>query len=155
MTLQIKNKRDFYSGLMFILFGVLFAGAAARYDIGAPAQMGPGWFPVVLGALLTLLGLLIGLGACGLQAREADVEPLAWRELGLVLLAIALFALLLPSFGAVVSIICLVVICAWAGREYRPRETALVAVALAVICDIVFVRGLGLPIESWPTFIGG
>jgi len=155
MMLQIRDRRSFYSGLMFILFGVLFAGAAARYDVGVPAQMGPGWFPVVLGGLLILLGLLITLGACGMRADKTEVEPIAWREFGLVLLAIASFALLLPSFGAVLSITVMVVICAWAGREYRPLETVLVALALAVICDLVFIRGLGLPIESWPSFIGG
>lgn len=153
--LQIKDRRSFYSGLMFILFGVLFAGAAARYEVGAPARMGPGWFPVVLGGLLTVLGLMIALGACGRRAAKTDVGRISWREFALVLLAIASFALLLPTFGAVLAIVVMVAICAWAGREYRPLETALVAIALAVICDVVFVRGLGLPIDSWPSFIGG
>ncbi|KRE03441.1 hypothetical protein ASE61_13310 [Bosea sp. Root670] len=136
---------------MFAAFGVAFAATAARYEIGLPAQMGPGWFPLALGALLTGLGILIAFAACRVSATRTEIAAIAWREMSLILLAVALFALLLPTAGAVIAVVALVAVCAWAGRSGKLIETGLVALTLAAICDFVFIRGLGLPIAAWPS----
>ena len=50
----IKSQADFYSGVMFTAVGGAFAIGATTYNIGDGARMGPGYFPLMLGILLTL-----------------------------------------------------------------------------------------------------
>ena len=52
--MNIKSQKDFFSGLMFMGFGVAFAWGSSSYTIGSGARMGPGYFPLVLGVLLAL-----------------------------------------------------------------------------------------------------
>ena len=47
---MIKNRRDFWAGCLFVLFGVAYAWAASLHDVGWSTDMGPGFFPLVLAA---------------------------------------------------------------------------------------------------------
>lgn len=64
--MSIKSEKDFASGVMFIATGGGFAWASAtEYTIGSASQMGPGYFPMVLGLIFVDAGrihfvLLIG-----------------------------------------------------------------------------------------------
>ena len=51
-----RSVKDLLAGLVFIVFGLAFAIAASRYQLGTAFRMGPGYFPVVLGGCLVLLG---------------------------------------------------------------------------------------------------
>ena len=52
----IKSRRDFWSGLMFLVTGAAFAWGATIYSFGNSARPGPGYFPFGLGILLAILG---------------------------------------------------------------------------------------------------
>ena len=54
---MIKSQKDFFSGLMFMLVGGAFAWGATGYTVGNGARMGPGYFPLLLGIVLAVLGL--------------------------------------------------------------------------------------------------
>ena len=51
----IKSQKDFFSGLMFTVTGAAFAYGATGYSIGTGGRMGPGYFPLLLGIILSLL----------------------------------------------------------------------------------------------------
>ena len=79
---MIKNRRDFWAGLLFVLLGVAYAWAASLHDIGWGADMGPGFFPLVLAALLTLLGATLVFKSLTLEAdRGGPLGPMAWGPL--------------------------------------------------------------------------
>src|SRR5690349_2461302 len=59
LRMQIKSQKTFFSGIMFTCFGAAFALGAANYNVGSAARMGPGYFPLIVGVLLTLLGLVV------------------------------------------------------------------------------------------------
>ena len=50
---------DILAGLIFVAFGLAFAITSLSYELGTPLRMGPGYFPLALGGILVLLGLLI------------------------------------------------------------------------------------------------
>ena len=56
---MIKSQKDFFSGLMFTLVGGGFAVGAMNYSVGTGARMGPGYFPLLLGIVLAVLGAFI------------------------------------------------------------------------------------------------
>jgi hypothetical protein len=53
--MQLRNKQDFWSGVMFILLGLGFAWKATSYSMGTAARMGPGYFPHWLGIIIATL----------------------------------------------------------------------------------------------------
>src|SRR4051812_37112285 len=63
IAMQIKSRKDFVSGLMFIGAGAAFAIGATNYKVGDAARMGPGYFPLILGCALALMGTIVLLGS--------------------------------------------------------------------------------------------
>lgn len=77
--MKIKNGKDFWSGLMFIGFGVGFMIAARQYPMGTAVRMGPAYFPTLLGGILALLGAIIFLRAFVSKIQHSiEVFPFRW-----------------------------------------------------------------------------
>jgi Tripartite tricarboxylate transporter TctB family len=53
------HRDSLLAGGVFVVVGIAFAVAATRYELGSALRMGPGYLPLVLGAVLTGLGLII------------------------------------------------------------------------------------------------
>lgn len=150
--MKIKNARDFWSGLMFLAFGVGFVVVARTYSMGTAVRMGPAYFPTVLGMVLAVLGAVILFKS--FSGERAAVPPLALRPLFLVLLAILLFGLLLKPLGLVFSTFVLTIVGAYAGHEFRWREVLILAAVLAAFAVLVFNYALQLPFGVWPAALG-
>ena len=93
--MHIRNRKDFWAGLLFAAFGLFFSGFGTRYTFGSAARMGPGYFPTVLGVLLVILGAAIALAALSPKAEEHHVAKFDWRTIALVLGSVVLFGVLL------------------------------------------------------------
>lgn len=150
--MSVRNRRDFWSGVMFAALGIAFVIFSREYQMGTPARMGPGFFPTMLGALLALLGLVVIWRSVGSSVEEIRLEPVGWRELIRIFGAILLFALALPRLGMVVAIALLVGVGASASHEFRWKETLVSIVVLLVLSWLVFVKGLELQFPVWPLF---
>jgi hypothetical protein len=153
MMSRVRNRKDFWSAVMFVIFGLLFMGWSADYQIGTAQRMGPGYFPMVLGALLVGLGILVGLPSIRRDAVETRIEGIGWRGLGIILGSVALYAFLLPRLGFVVSLVMLIVLSSLATREFTWKATLLSVVVLAISSYFVFVKGLDLQFPVWPPFL--
>ena len=152
--MKIRNEKDFWAGVMFLCFGLFFAGFGRRYTFGTAARMGPGYFPVVLGGLLALLGVAIALGALSARAAAERVGGWVWRPLLLVIVPALLFGLLLPVLGLVACIVVLVVLSSLASPEFTWRAALLNAAVLTVLCVLAFVWALKLQFQLLPAFLG-
>jgi hypothetical protein len=96
MPVAIKNQKDFFSGLMFVVVGAAFGIGASQYNVGTGARMGPGYFPMILGILLAILGSLIALKALGSEKQPGtDIGRIAWKPLVFVIGANISFGVLL------------------------------------------------------------
>ncbi len=162
--MKIKSQKDFFSGLMFCATGVAFAWGATMYNIGNGARMGPGYFPLMLGILLAILGAAIMFKA--LVTETADGEKIgkwAWKPLGYIIGANVLFGVLLgglpsfgvPAMGLIVAIYGLTFVSSLAGETFNFKEVAILATVLAVGSYFAFVWALNLQFQVWPTFITG
>ena len=134
--------------MLFTVFGVIAMLMARHLSAGTVARMGPGYFPMALGAILLVLGLVIA--ARPLWSIARSVTPLALRPLLLVTGAVVVFGLLLRPLGLALATVGLVVIARLGDREFRALETALLAVFLAAVAAGLFVYGLRLPLPVWP-----
>lgn len=160
---MVKNQKDFYAGLMFGVVGAAFAWGATSYTIGNAARMGPGYFPLVLGIILALLGAAIVIESLML-ARESDggkIGAWAWRPLLYIIGANLAFGVLLgglprfgiPAMGLIAAIFALTLIAAKAGEEYKFKEVIILAAILAVGSYLVFIKLLNLQMPVWPAFL--
>lgn len=150
---MIRNKRDFYAGLLFVAFGVAALVMAQTYPIGTAARMGPGYFPRLLGILL-----VVGGGLQSLLALRPTTEPQPdwhWRPLLVLLAGVGLFILATPWLGLVAAGLALVFVASAASREFRWREALVVGAIQGAAATALFVYGLGVPLPAWPVFGGG
>ncbi|RZL64270.1 MAG: tripartite tricarboxylate transporter TctB family protein [Variovorax sp.] len=162
--MKIKSQRDFFAGLMFTIVGVAFAWGATNYNIGSGARMGPGYFPLMLGILLAILGCL-GIFS-SLVVETVDGEPvgkIAWKPLVFIIGANLLFGILLaglrtwnlPAMGLIVAIYALVIVASMAGSQFSLKLSLILATVLAIGSYLTFIVGLSLQFQVWPTFITG
>ena len=148
MKVEVYKSQDFYAGLLFIFFGVFAVVVAQNYPMGSTEQMGPGFFPTILGGCLALVGLIV-LGRTLCFSTEA-IEPLGFRPLLLILGSVLAFAFVFEPLGLVVATLVLVVISCLGGWEFRFREMVFSCLILAVMAVGIFIYGLRLPFKVWP-----
>ena len=148
---------------MFMCVGVAFAWGASSYTIGSGAHMGPGYFPLVLGILLAVLGGAITFKALVVETLDGDkIGAFAWKPLIFIILANLVFGAMigglpsihLPPMGLIAGIYALTFISCLAGDAFKFKEAFVLATVLAVMSYFAFIKLLNLQFPVWPTFIG-
>ncbi len=162
--MRIKNQKDFFAGLLYLVVGIAFAWGATNYSIGTGARMGPGYFPLVLGIVLAVIGAIIMFQAMVFETPDGNpIGRWAWKPLCFIIASNLLFGILLggwpllgiPAMGLIIAIYVLTFVAALAGSEFRFIEVLIVATLLAVGSWVAFVWGLNLQFQVWPSFISG
>ena len=147
---------------MFSIVGIAFAGGALNFDVGNAARMGPGYFPLMLGVILALLGTAITIKSFAKGPPGGDpMGPVAWRPLIHILganiafgaLLVGLPALGIPAMGLIVGIYALVIISGRAQPEASLKESLILATILAIGSYGAFVFALKLQFPVWPAFL--
>ena len=162
--MNIKSQKDFFAGLMFLGVGVAFAWGATNYSLGSGARMGPGYFPLMLGVLMAVLGAAITFTELVVETVGGDkVGQWAWKPLFFIIAANVVFGVLLagvpalkiPAFGLIVAIYAVTFIASMAETGWKVKNTFILATALAIGSYIAFVMALKLQFPVWPSFITG
>ena len=159
--MNIKSQKDFFSGLMFIVVGAAFALGASTYSIGTGARMGPGYFPLVLGVLLAIIGIAVTFTSLVVETEDGDkVGKFAWKPLFFIITANLVFGACigglpmigLKPLGLIVGIYLLTYIASHAGDEHKFKEVAVLATVLALLSYVAFIVLLKLQFPVWPAY---
>ena len=162
--MNIKSQKDFFSGLMFMGVGVAFAWGATTYKVGEGARMGPGYFPLMLGVLMAILGIAITFKSLVVETEGGDkIGKWAWKPLVYIIAANLLFGVFLgglpsiklPAMGMIAGIYALTFVASMAENGWKVKNTFILATVLAVGSYIAFVLVLKLQFAVWPAFITG
>jgi hypothetical protein len=148
--MKIRNQKDFWAGILFVVFGAGFAGIGSRYAYGTAERMGPGYFPTIVGLLLVAIGIGVALGSMAAKAEVDKVKKFAWPTLLLIVGPVVLFGLLLETLGLVACVFLLVCIASYASHEFSWKAALLNAAVLIAISLAVFVYLLELQFPLWP-----
>jgi hypothetical protein len=161
-AMTIRNQRDFFSGLMFCVVGIAFlVGAVTSYDLGTTEQMGPGYFPSLVGGLMAILGVVIMVKAVVVTPDGLSrIGTWAWRPMFFIIAANFAFGVLLgglpsigvPAMGLIVAIFALTFIASLAGDEFNFKEVFILATILAAASYLGFVVLLNLQFQVWPDY---
>jgi hypothetical protein len=148
----IRHPKDFWTGIIFLFFGLGAVFIGQDYAMGSAGRMGPAYFPSVLGTLLAVIGL-IGIIRSFIVVGE-PIGRFYMKELLMILAAILLFGILMRGAGLVPAILVLIFLSAYAGPKFNLKEVTFLAVGLAVFAVVVFVKLLGLPMAAFGPWFG-
>jgi hypothetical protein len=148
------NRRDLAAGAAFVAIGLFFAlNAWFGLRLGTARAMGPGYFPVMLGGVLVLLGLAIGASALG-RPGEA-LGAVSWRGIALVTGALVFFAVTARGLGIAAALGGATVLAALATGRNSPRVALAMAAVLTAFCVLVFLVALRLPYPAIGPWLRG
>ncbi|MDA8123776.1 MAG: tripartite tricarboxylate transporter TctB family protein [Deltaproteobacteria bacterium] len=129
---------------MFLGFGMLGIVLSFNYPMGSSRNMGPGYFPLLVSSILSVLGLVIVATSFKLDGK--GLGSFAFRPMILLGAGFALFGLAIGRVGFIPAFLALIVVCAAAGREFRWKEVVIMTALLVAGCWAIFLWGLKLPI---------
>jgi hypothetical protein len=164
VPVKIKSQKDFYSGLLYTVVGAAFAYGATSYNIGTGARMGPGYFPLLLGSILAIIGGIILFKSLVVETPTGDrVGSWAWKPLSFIIAGNLLFGVLLgglpsiklPAMGLIVAIYGTTLVVSMAGDKFKLKEVLILATVLSVLSYLAFIVLLKLQFPVWPSFIAG
>jgi uncharacterized protein YggT (Ycf19 family) len=139
---------DVLAGGIFVLIGGAFAVGSLGYELGTPLRMGPGAFPLLVGAIVAALGL--GIVVKGLVAGEViSFGPVPWRAVVVIVLAVLFFGFTVRRLGFVPTSAVTALLATLASRQVRLLRALTVAAVLTVASTLIFVVGLQLRIPLW------
>lgn len=142
----IKSPQDFGAGILFIVFGAIGMWVGSELAFGTARNMGPGYFPMIICALIVLIGVIVT--AKSLAFEGPAIERIQFRPIAFILLAICPF-LVIEKTGAIIAAIALIIFAAYGRKDVNLIETLIFAVCTAAFVVIIFVYALGQPMPVW------
>lgn len=133
---------------MFACIGLGTLAIASAYPFGSALNMGPGYFPMIVGGLILLFGCLVSIQAIRSEKSEL-VERLNLRALVLIVAAILSFALLIERAGLIVAVSALILL-GWYANPHREIRTLPFLLGIGIAVPVLIFRfGLNMPIKLW------
>ena len=130
------------------MIGGAFVVGSLSYELGAPLRMGPGYFPLLVGAILAALGLAIVVK--GLIAGELlPFGAIPRRAVIAITLALLFFGFTVRGLGFVPTSAVTALLTAMASSRVRLLTAVAVAAGLTVASTLIFVVGLQLRLPLW------
>lgn len=155
----LGKNRDLISGAVLAVAGAaIVLYALGRYQLGSFARMGPGMFPVGIGGILGMLGLIIAADALR-RGPAADANPdadpedaLHPRPLIVILLTVIVFALTLQWFGLIPAIFATTLLSALAHPGARAVSMLVLGASLSFAAVVIFrvLLNIPFPLLRWP-----
>ena len=144
MKLEWRTNKDLWAGLHYIAVGAAGWWFALDYPFGSALRMGPGYFPIVLSALMILMGIYVL--ALGLRKEHEKIQG-NWSIRALIVLPLGtvIFGWLMEEAGFIPAMAALIPVSAAAGRDFKWVEVILLTIGLTIACALGFIWGLGLP----------
>lgn len=141
---RIRNPQDFGAAIVFIAIGaagIYFAGDLA---FGTSSRMGPGYFPILLSAMILLIGIVLVFKA--LTVDGPAIERVPFRPIAIIVVCIVGFGYLIERLGVAITAAALVLVAGYARRGVSLKELVLLALAMSAFVVGVFVYALGQPL---------
>ena len=152
MTSFSFDKANLACGALLVAIGLFFGIQALSMEIGTTFRMGPGFFPLVLSAVLVLLGAIIFV-----QATRVEGEPIgaiAWRGMSFILPAPIIFGLTVRGLGFVPALFITALVASFASHKMTPLAAVVLSACVTIFSYVVFTWGLGLPFRTFGPWLG-
>lgn len=158
MKLKFKfNRKEFWSSFLMLFIGVATVVGSQNYQMGTLVRMGPGYFPLLLGALLTIIALLILFSPEALteDGTEDDEVVLTMREQiitwTLVIGSVVLFIIIGKYGGLIPATFVMCTVAALGDRGNTLKTAIIIGIVMSILSAGLFAYGLQIqfPMFTW------
>lgn len=148
------NRRELLSAALMLTIGAAAAWGGTHYEVGTLARMGPGFFPVALGATLMLLALLMVLTPVTTEDEAAAGgarEPANTRAWICVIAGVIAFIVLGSLGGLVPGTFALVLLSAFGDQRNTASACVLLAAGVTLLAVVLFrlLLQIQIPLFTW------
>jgi hypothetical protein len=152
MTSNQTNHKDVLGGGLMLFIGLGTCWQATQYDLGSLQQMGPGFFPMSLGVILAVTGLLILLSGLRSVSEKPPIQwQPQWRGWLCICASLVAFVIIGTFFGLLPATFATVFIAAFGDRKNSVLAAFILAASMTAICLIVFwwLLQVQFPLFKW------
>lgn len=147
-----RNAKDFWTGVIYIVIGGAAIFLGRDYGMGTAMKMGPAYFPVILSAVLIVIGAISVIRS--FLRPGTPVGTVAWKGLALVIAATVLFGFIVRGAGMAIALPLMVIVSACASTRFRWKYALALAAGVTVFCILIFQVGLGVPLPIFGAWFG-
>lgn len=144
-------KTDYIAGMTTILTGIGIIFWSYKYDIGTLRQMGPGYYPMLLGYLMTIFGIIIIIQIRYKANRSGKYTPQKRSSIKSYLrpwlsIIAGMFAFLALGYytGFLLGTLLLITLSALGDRETSIIQAIFLGIIVTAATIGIFVYGLGM-----------
>ena len=154
MSSPLHFRREILAGATLAIIGGGFGVASCYFNVGTPRQMGPGFFPLVVGVLLAAIGVVL-MSRAGASEDGGGIETFRrpeTRALVSIVAGIVAFIGLAENAGLAPATAASVFLSAFSDRAMTLRTALLLTLAVTVGGVGLFHYGLHLQlpvIKGW------
>ncbi|WP_320177902.1 tripartite tricarboxylate transporter TctB family protein [Roseovarius pacificus] len=135
--------QELLGALMIFGISLYFLLGAFRYDLGTPRQMGPGFFPMTLGAAGTFYGVVLIVKAL---VNQDESNAISWRPLAFVPLAIVACAMSIETLGLIPAVVLASVLTSLGYKDITVGNVITIAMIMVAIVTFIGSYLLGMPV---------
>jgi hypothetical protein len=139
---------DFIAGLVTGAIGAFLIYEAWGYGLGTLRQMGPGYFPMMIGAFMVVLAVITIVAARPTNA-PGSIGLDQLRGILFLTAAFLAFVYTVEAFGMLLSVFLAVFLSALGNSNTPIKLAAFLAIVTAIAATLIFRVGLGLQIEAY------
>jgi Tripartite tricarboxylate transporter TctB family len=143
-----SRNRDVYAGALMMLIGLGACFEGLTYKRGTLTHMGPGFFPVALGVILVVLGMLIAGSAVARRPTDGEAtlfKKPQWRGWFCIIAGPVLFIILGRYGGMVPAAFACVFVSALGDRTATLKGSLILAAVVTVFAAVLFYYLLRIP----------
>jgi putative tricarboxylic transport membrane protein len=139
------------SGVIFIL-SLGYLACSFFYPLGSPISPGPGFFPLFIGVIWSILAGLIVIN--NWQSRKTKKAVLRWKlsngitRAAVLLAGVAVFIISLPVVGYLISTIILTFFLLKVFATEKIMRPAIYSIAWGIVTYLLFVKLLKIPFPN-------
>jgi hypothetical protein len=134
------NDRNLVRGLFLIVIALAFGVPAMRYPIGQFERAGPGLFPLLVSALLFLIGLATVIRSRFVERVHLEIDL---KNIAIVLGSLCGLAFISEYVNMILGIVFMVFFCTWAGTSYSWVRNVKISIGLCLMA-LAFQKLLGV-----------
>jgi hypothetical protein len=149
----MRNPKDFWTGIIYIGFGLIAYIVGREYGMGTALRMGPGYFPTVLAGILIVIGVIAVIRS--FIQPGSPIGAFTLKGLFMVVVSTLIFGFIVRGAGLAVALPVLALLSAYASIHFQWLPSIALAAGLTVLCVLVFLKGLGVPLPILGPWFGG
>lgn len=151
------NRKEFWASFLMLFIGIATIIGSQNYQMGSLVRMGPGYFPFMLGILLTAIAVLILFSPESLTddgGAEDEIVLTLGEQIttwALVIGSVILFIIIGKYGGLIPATFVMCTLAALGDKGNTWKTAVIIGIVMSIVSAALFVYGLQIqfPMFTW------